>query len=120
MATPQESRLYNINEMYPMAGWEIISGRTYLGGTTPTLELSAWLVLTDTTLEPITLRLPSEPYEGKTYLINDDKGTAAANNITINGNGKTINGTATITLSTNYSSRLLRYNGTQWVVLLAA
>lgn len=44
--------------------------------------------------------------------------TSAANNVTIDGNGsETINGSATVTLSSQYASRLLISNGVGWSVI---
>ncbi len=48
------------------------------------------------------------------FLIKDASGTAFASNITINGNGNNIDGTATYNLNANYQSTTLIWNGTQW------
>lgn len=61
-----------------------------------------------------TITLPSSPVVGKTYIIKDGKGDAATNNITVNGNGKNIDGAASFVININYGSLSLVYNGTQW------
>lgn len=61
--------------------------------------------------------LPTSPMNGQTFVIKDGSGNAQSNNITINGNGKTIDGNSTILLRNNYASFTLSYNGTQWSVL---
>jgi len=52
---------------------------------------------------------------GKVYLIQDEVGNAAANNITIQTQGlETINGSSTKTISTNYGTSFLYCDGTNW------
>jgi hypothetical protein len=63
---------------------------------------------------PTTITLPSSPPVGKTYIIKDGRGDAATNNITVNGNGKNIDGAASFVININYGSLSLVYNGTQW------
>ena len=54
---------------------------------------------------------------GLTFVIKDGKGDAGANNITISPAAGTIDGAATNVIATNYGSRELIYNGTQWNVI---
>ena len=54
---------------------------------------------------------------GLRFVIKDGKGDAGANNITISPAAGTIDGAATNVISTNYGSRELIYNGTQWNVI---
>ena len=54
---------------------------------------------------------------GLRFVIKDGKGDAGANNITINPAAGNIDGAATNVISTNYDSRELIYNGTQWNVI---
>lgn len=61
-----------------------------------------------------TIKLPSSPTNGVKYDIKDGDGTASSGNIAINGNGKTIDGSISGVLDTNYESRTVIYNGTQW------
>ena len=51
------------------------------------------------------------------YVVTDGKGDAAANPITIDGNGKTINGLATKLLNTNRGSVTLFYDGAEFYVI---
>ena len=41
----------------------------------------------------------------------------SGNAVTIDGNGKNINGAATLSMATGYKQRTIRYNGTQWIVI---
>lgn len=72
----------------------------------------------DPTAGPITVTLPVAPATGRHVIVVDATGQAAANNITISGNGKNISsgGTsaASKVLSTAYSSLNIYYNGTIW------
>lgn len=61
-----------------------------------------------------TVTMPAAPTTGDEVTIKDDKGDAAGNNITISGNGKNIDGSASLVLNSNYAFATLVYNGTQW------
>ena len=61
--------------------------------------------------------LMAVPEVGKILYFKDGFGNAATYNITINGNGKTIEGQVTYVISSNYGWVTLVYNGTQWVRL---
>lgn len=61
-----------------------------------------------------TVTLPASPSAGRVLVVKDGKGDAASNNITVSGNGKNIDGAASVTIGTNYDVRRLVYNGTQW------
>lgn len=65
----------------------------------------------------ITINLPALPLSGKGYTIADITGHAAANNITINGNGFLINGASTFVLNTNYQKLSVVFNGLNWTIL---
>jgi hypothetical protein len=71
-----------------------------------------------------TVTLPAAPSTGKTYVIFDAFGHAAANNITINGNGNNITSggasAATAVLNTNYQSINLWFDGVKWLGQLIA
>jgi hypothetical protein len=74
------------------------------------------IVLVDSSILAITVTLPSTPPLGKVFKIKD-KGNALANNITINGNGKLIDGFPEAIINTNYGCIEIAYNGTEWFVL---
>lgn len=64
-------------------------------------ELDINIILVDSSILAITIDLPVAPLEGL-FLYIKDKGNASVNNITIDGNGITIEGAATTTINTNY------------------
>lgn len=64
-----------------------------------------------------TVNLPSSPATGLTFIIKDGKGDAATNNITLTPAAGNIDGAATSVISTNYQSKRVVYNGTQWNVI---
>jgi hypothetical protein len=66
---------------------------------------------------PIVLTLPATPKNGLAYKIKDISGTALTNLITICGNGKNIDGSATGMINTSYGALELLYNGTAWFSL---
>lgn len=83
--------------------------------TSPYAVLSTDSNLMVDTTSARTINLPASPIAGDAYRVKDSTGTAATNNITVSGNGKNIEGTASATINTNFASLFLVYNGTQWV-----
>lgn len=81
----------------------------YVVGTTET-----FIVINKGTGAATTVTLPTAPNTGRMLIVKDGKGDAAANNITVDGNGKTIDGAGTKVISTNYDLRRLVYNGSEW------
>lgn len=72
-----------------------------------------YLILVDTS-SARTINLLGSPTSGRTYVIKDNVGSAAANNITVNGNGSNIDSAASYTININYSSITVIYNGSTW------
>lgn len=66
---------------------------------------------------PITVTLPSAPTQGEKHVIKDASGSASTYAITVSGNGKTIDGSATSLVNQNYATLRVTYNGTQWMIL---
>lgn len=75
-----------------------------------------FLILADATAGAFTVTLPpAADAKGKLLFI---QRTSASNNVTIDADGsETINGSATVTLSSQYASRLLISTGSAWAVL---
>ena len=71
----------------------IVTGSTSMSGSDFVLFCNA--------TTPITLTAPSSPVDGQVFKIKDASGTAETNNITINGNGKNIDGSSTVMINTN-------------------
>jgi len=69
---------------------------------------------------PLTIVLPSSPITGRTLIVKDDGLNASVNNITIDGNGNTIDGGSVFTMNFELESIMLTYNGTEWMVLADA
>lgn len=87
---------------------------TASGGVTA-LSTDEVIVINKTALESTTITLMATPETGKLLHFKDGKGNAVTYNITINGNGKNIDGSATLSaISTNYGFSTIVYNGTQW------
>lgn len=61
--------------------------------------------------------LPATPSTGRIYAVKDGKGDASTNNITITPAAGTIDGAATLVITTNYGAAFMIYNGTQWNVI---
>lgn len=71
----------------------------------------------DTVSTAITAILPASPVTDMQFTFKDATGHAATHNITINGNGKNIDASATASITTNYGHVKVQYNGTQWSVI---
>ena len=65
----------------------------------------------------VTITLPSSPAFSQLVTVVDGDGQAATYNITVDGNGKTISGSATQVISTNYARLSMTYNGTKWLLV---
>lgn len=84
--------------------------------TSPYDVLSTDMNLMVDTTAARTVNLPANPSLGDAYRIKDSTGTAATNNITIQGNGHDIENSSSNTISTNFGRVAVVYNGTQWVI----
>ncbi|GAF83326.1 unnamed protein product, partial [marine sediment metagenome] len=89
---------------------------TGLTNSTINLYGGEYVVLVNPTA-PTTVYLPAAPDTGTAFKIKDYGPNALANNITIDGNGKDIDGNGTALINTNYGAIELVYNGTAWFIL---
>lgn len=87
-----------------------------------TISAGAGVIVKKTVGAATTVNLPKiSATENIIQWIIDGKGDAAANNITIDGYGaETINGAATLVISTNYGAVALVSDGTEWKVWCSA
>jgi len=71
------------------------------------------------TVAGATVTLPAAPFIGQLYQIKDRDGVTngGGNEITIAGNGNTIDGNTDIEITNNYGSFTVLFNGTEWNVL---
>lgn len=117
MATPYECREFGRGLILPtpmveLGGADVLTGAVTLTASSPRL------LLLDASLAGFTVTLPAAPYEGMTFHFSENYGSANA--VVLDGNGKNINGAATLTMNGAYRQRVLRYNGAlggQWVVI---
>jgi hypothetical protein len=66
----------------------------------------------------VTISLPpGVPATGKQYVIKDESGNASINPIILDGNGHTIDGSATLTMATNFMSLQVIWTGFYWFVI---
>jgi len=67
--------------------------------------------------DTVTLPAAATAAVGRLYVIKDESGTAATNNITIDGNGaETIDGSTTVAINTNYGSVSLYTDASNWFI----
>lgn len=84
------------------------------GSTYNALTTDCVIIINKGTGSATTVNLSSTLQTGRIVIIKDGKGDAGTNNITIQGNGKNIDGASSKVISTNYDVRRLIYNGTEW------
>lgn len=65
-----------------------------------------------------TYYLPASPIKGQQITVMDHDGDAETWNITIDGNGKNINGETQAVINTNFGSMTLIYNGIRWMTMV--
>ncbi len=94
----------------------IINKRTATA-TSYTVLVTDYIVGVTSTAAARTITLPAAATAtvGKTYIVKDESGAAATNNITVQGNAaETIEGTNTKLINTNYGVLRLYTDGTSW------
>ena len=79
--------------------------------------LASDMIIAASSSAPHTITLPASPSNGEVHIIKDITGTAAANNITVSGNGNNIDGAASKLIATNYGSMRVAFIGTVWFTI---
>jgi len=111
MATTREAQQFGRNLVWFGAGFQMNYSLDVTAARTLT-EQDPRLVRVDATDGAFTLTLPATPSTGCTYTIKESAGLTTA--VTVSGNGKNIEGSATYSMNAAYRVRTLRYSGTQW------
>ena len=105
---------FNASRVGLLKGWA--AHRTGAGGSYSILATDHVIGVTSTAA-PRTLTLPaSGRVAGMTFVIKDESGGAATNNITVQGNGANIDGAASHVINTNYGFVALYWTGAIWAV----
>lgn len=99
-------------------GGNIYSQQVVTGASTTLTASSPYLILVNY-VNPATITLPASPSNGQAFKIKDASGNALVNNITIAGNGNTIDGASSATINTDSGALELAYNQAldKWFVL---
>jgi hypothetical protein len=77
-----------------------------------------FIVLVDSSVSGLTITLPSSPVDGQVYKIKD-VADAFTNNVTINGNGKNIDGNSSVLINTQRGGVEICYDAliNEWIIL---
>lgn len=75
------------------------------------------ITMNKTVSEVTTVTLPTSPATSRSIIVKDGKGDATNFNITLDGDGETIDGSATFVLDEDFQSAEIIYNGTEWNVI---
>ena len=94
----------------------IRSVRPIVTATSYSIIISDDFIPVDSTLNAISIILPTSPLFGETHTISDVTGAAATSSITINGNGKNIVGASTYVISSAYGTITVTFNGLNWSI----
>ena len=70
-------------------------------------------IICDSSAGAFTITLPASPATGRVYTVIQE---VAGFNLTVDGNGNNINGSATIVMNTAYLSYTFLFNGTNWSI----
>ena len=81
-----------------------------------TVLSSDYFINVDTSSAANTITLEASPVAGRVLIIKDGSGNASTYNITISGNGNNIDGTTPQTISADYQSISIIFNGTEWSI----
>ena len=106
--------------------WQIDNGvieiftlnRTATAANYTTLTTDSYIGVTDTSSARTITLLSASVADGRIIIINDESGLAGTNNITIATEGsETIDGSATLVISSNYGVARLISDGTDWFTI---
>ncbi len=86
-----------------------VYSKTVITGTTTLTTGSTFAILANHAA-PLTVYLPLAPIDGQAFKFKDVSGNALGYNITIDGNGKNIDGSPTGIINTNYGAIEVMYN----------
>lgn len=108
----------NLNSLTQIASRVALSNQTASTAAFTVVATSgAYVASTYSSTGAQTITLPSSPTSNQVLWIADEGSAAASNNITVAGNGKTIDGAASLTLAKNGAAIQLRFNGTAWFLI---
>lgn len=115
------SAAFNFNttsNIFTHTGGNIIGVTTFTSAGNYTLLNSDYCLLVNkVTGAATTVLMLASPETGRMYKVKDGKLDAGTNNITISGNGKTIDGANTYAINTSGSAIELMYTGAQWSLM---
>lgn len=77
-----------------------------------------YLIGVTSTSSAYTITLPTVPTLNQTFIIKDESGAAATNNISVTVNGTiTIDGSTTVTINTNYGAIQVYFSGSNYFII---
>lgn len=79
-------------------------------GNTSVFADDSIIIIDKTVPEVTTVEFPASPANGRYIIVKDGGGDAASFNVTLDGNGKNIDGASAYVISTNYGAITLQFN----------
>lgn len=98
-----------------LPGGQVVNG-VLVSSTSYIMQQTDWLVISTATVAR-TIYLPANPDTWQYHNIKDGAGNSKARNITINGNGNTIDGNVDAIINGQYTCLSFVYNGTEWNII---
>lgn len=96
----------------------VFSGTTITSASSPyTIPDDLFVVFVDSSTGAVTVNLTATGLANRHVLIKDSGGTASVNNITVNGNGHDIDGIISRTISTDFESMWMVFDGNNWGIV---
>lgn len=119
------SQTWRINSATGAAGFGVLTSvgrvrglRTVTAaGAVAVAAANETVVINKTVAAATAVTLPASPATGQVHTIKDGKGDAASSNITISPAAGTIDGAATLVISSNYGKATVSYTGSEWVTI---
>lgn len=106
---------------YPDGAYVVLNGATQRNVQIKTANYlitgSDDVVGVGTRASVLTITLPASPVLNQCFTVKDVVGTASTYNVIVSGNGNNIDGFPTQTISSDYASIQVIYNGTGWSIL---
>lgn len=96
--------------------WDVTSSTTGSVTLTSPDANRTVLHLADSSGGAYTINLPASPNSGDRFTIKDSTGSAAAEPVTVSGNGNDIDGSGAFVLANDYGSVSVYFDGSSWLV----
>lgn len=100
-----------------LPGGQIVGGRISNASVVDIVQTDYLLISTSSSGSLATVNMPITPTQFEVHSVLDGAGNASSYPITVNGNGKNINGSVSAIINGDYNCLTFLYNGTEWNII---